>query len=120
MGNNVKDAMASQVKKLQASGSVTKAKAWWNGLSPMQKALAIGIITGLAWGGLAYVCTVGKASAVVHAGGVVTPGPAITSAQAFWNAVIAGSLAGGLATYVAHSKYSSVVPTVETAEDLEV
>ena len=117
MGNS-KKAVEAQIEKLQSNGSVAKAKAWWNGLSPAKKAIAIGIFVGLGWGSLAYWCTVGKASVVVKAGGVITPGPAITSAQAFWNAVVAGSLAGGLAGYVSYNYYQPSDVVVEDESHL--
>jgi len=101
-----KAAIAAQIAKLNASQNVQQAKSWWSSLTPAQKALALAIIAGSAVAAATYFGTVGAASAVV-VNGVATPGAAITTAQAFWTAVVAGSLAGGLAGYLAYSHYST-------------
>lgn len=102
-----KAAIAAQMEKLNASQNVQQAKSWWSGLTPSQKAVALAIIAGSATAVATYFGTVGAASAVVHAGGMVTPGAAITTAQAFWTAVVIGSAVGAGTYFVARNSYST-------------
>ena len=91
MENLNKEALASQVSELEAQGSIAKAKAWWAGLSKMQKAAVIGMVTGGTLG-------IGYGAYALHVGATV--------GQAFWATVFMGTLTGVAANAFALGCYA--------------